>query len=187
MTRSALPRSVALAALVALVLCGCAPSDAPSPTTQVAVTPKPTPMFASDEEALKAATEVYRKYVIALTDIYHTGKWSQAAISLYATADYAAESEAEFRELTAGGIHTTGSIRLVSTAKQSVRVTDGDAEVTIYVCADVTNYRVLNATGEDVTPPGRQQLQSSVVTLNASSTPTLKVSKAEAWSGSSVC
>ncbi len=53
--------ALALVAMVAPVVAGCAPDPAPAPTTAVS--------FSSEEEAFAAAEETYRAYVDALNQV----------------------------------------------------------------------------------------------------------------------
>ncbi len=64
------PTSIALVALAVLLLSGCLP-----PQTTVTPTPEATaaPVFASDEEALAAATAAYAAYLAMSDQIFAEG------------------------------------------------------------------------------------------------------------------
>ncbi|HEU5222461.1 MAG TPA: hypothetical protein VFU07_02115 [Candidatus Lumbricidophila sp.] len=177
-----------LVALAALATCGCTPSDASPPTSHAASpTPMSTPMFASDDEALKAATEVYRKLITTEFGMYPSGALDRAKIEPFATDAYLAESASRFKAFVDRGVHATGGVKVTKSSIQSLRQSAGSTEVVIYACIDASAFRVIDAAGADITPGTRADLLSNVATLRGVGGASLKVEKSELWSGQSVC
>lgn len=188
MTRPSLRAAAVMAAVAALLLSGCAPSDGPAVTSQSATaTPKPTPMFASDEEALKAATEVYRKLITTEFGMYPSGTFDRTKLEPFATDAYLNESVTRFNTFKERGVHAKGVVAVTKSSLQSSRQSGATTDVTIYACIDASAFRILDAAGLDVTPATRADLLSNVVTLSGAEGASLKVKKSELWSGQSVC
>ncbi|MGN7860565.1 hypothetical protein ACTJI8_08280 [Microbacterium sp. 22303] len=134
---------VLVAAAVGLV--GCTPGPAPKPT--------PTPLFTSEAEAFKAAEQVYRDYTDA-GNAAHGGD-SEAKPEQY-LAGVALEDEISVqRQLEEQKLKVVGPIRIVSF--EGTGFESATARVTAKVCLDVKDARVVDASGTDVTPRGRQE------------------------------
>jgi len=63
----------------------------------------------------------------------------------------------------------------------------GVAEIVTYVCIDVSQVRVMDEAGTDVTPPDRQPVVPLEVEFVGDSSDSLLISRSEVWSGSSFC
>ncbi len=153
---------------VAILVSGCAPS-------QPVITPVPaassTPVFASDDDALKAAEVAYRAY-LAASDLVtqSSGINPERVRSLVTAAQYDVELQG-FAYFKSNGLKTTGSSNFRILALQQYRDDGrGSSEVALYVCSDSAQVRVVNAAGLDVTPiskPAEQTLE--VVFINSAS------------------
>ncbi|WP_136042149.1 MULTISPECIES: hypothetical protein [unclassified Microbacterium] len=150
------PRSFARTAALTsalLLLVGCTPDPSPSPT--------PTPAFASEEDAFAAAEATYRAY----NDSSNARRAGGADAS---PADYligdALEADQEATDyLREAGLRLTGEVQIVSFQGVEAAV-DGDRlSVTAVVCLDSSATRVVDADGNDATPPSR----NTVVALTA--------------------
>ncbi|MFB4351204.1 hypothetical protein [Microbacterium sp. CR_7] len=133
--------SLALGAVAVLLgmLSACAPPPGP--------TPSPTPAFATEEEAFAAAEKVYREYVEAA----NRGGKDSAFL-----AGKALESEIETnRYLKANDLVLEGSLLINDVHGVSATFDTPVAEVLLEICVDVSQSRVLNSAGADVTPPSR--------------------------------
>ena len=175
--------AAAIAALIALPLAACTPAQ---PTTTPTRTSAHTPLFASDEEALKAATDAYAAYLKMSDTISHDGGANPERIKAYATGkalDLAIKSAAQFRDAHAKSVGTT-TFRDVRLQSQS----SGGHKVAIYACEDVSGIDVLNASGESIVKPDRKTLSAFLVSLTTSSSaPTLKVEDRETWPIEGIC
>lgn len=171
------------AVALGVLLTGCV--GAPAPTSSPAPETTPAPVFASDEEALAAAEAAYLAYSVVIDAIADDGNRGADRIRDVVTESYAPQIEKMFGELAQRGLTISGdtvvdSFRLIESAQ-----VDGRAEVTILLCSDVTRSRILDSTGNDVTPtdrPDRSALQAVVV--SSGDVPTeLVVDKEDPWSG----
>lgn len=136
-----------------LALVGCLP-DTPAPSP-----PAPTssaPLFATDEEALAAAEEVYREY-LAATD----GSPDLDRLAAIATADWLDYERESVDLANEKGLHSVGNTELVSL---SIRQRDSD-RFEAYACVDVSAVRVLDSSGADVTPASRPQQPQLLVSF----------------------
>jgi hypothetical protein len=188
--RSAKERLVILAAstaLATLLLAGCGSTPIPPPT------PAPTtsaPVFASEDEALAAATEAYAAYQ-AMSDLV-TGDGGQdpTRVQSLATSDYYPELLEGFasfalREMSSLGSSRYDTVSLVSSAEEP----KGHAVVSVYLCSDVSEVRLLDASGVDVTPstrPNRIALQVGFVSSSGDPRKLL-IDGEDVWSGASFC
>lgn len=144
-----------LAALGALtlgagMLVGCTPEPVPTPT--------PTAAFTSEEEAFAAAEEVYRAYTEradtpgAEPDKLLTG----AALEDHLEgADY----------LAANGLTLTGHTAIVSFNPASADVSGSVGAVAAQACVDLSESRVVDTAGSDVTPLDRAPIWRMAVTF----------------------
>jgi hypothetical protein len=171
--------AVALAALVALALAACTPAH-PRPTPSSS--PAATPLFSSDAEALKAATDAYAAYLKVSDEISHDGGANPERIKPYVTHRELEKLVSDFKQLQAQDAHTTGpstfsKLRVGSYAGPSLQA---------YLCSDVSQVRVVNAAGQDVTPSGRSDVLPLSVTFE-STNGHLRLAESVKWSGPSFC
>ncbi len=125
---------------IALLASGCTPEPTP--------TPSPTG-FASEEEAFAAAEATYRAYVDAVSAL-QTGM--QAIDPSKLLVGQALDDDlASARELEATGKRLEGPVGIA-------RINPLDATTsaaTIHACLDLSRSRVIESSGEDVTPSDR--------------------------------
>lgn len=128
---------------VSVGLAGCTPATAPKPT--------PTPLFASKAEAFKAAERVYRDYVDAANAQQNGNPDADPQQFLAGTAlDDDTDSVRQFDE---SGLRVTGTSSIRSFRAQFYDPQSN--EVRGVACLDVSQSRVVNAAGADVTPAAR--------------------------------
>jgi hypothetical protein len=136
-----------LVVLLALALAGC--SGGPSP----ALSPTPTG-FVSEQDAAAAAEETYRAYVAEVNRYYNGEPGADSTTFLTGEAlTYAKELHAQEKEL---GLTASGEQKVLSVETKSVAVVAGAASVDLTVCLDVSDTRVLDADGNDVTPARKE-------------------------------
>lgn len=151
------------AALALAVLAGCVPT--PPPVT-LPPTPVETPLFASEEEALAAAVEVFGEY-LASVDEMATGGWADSSISAPFTTDsFQAEVVESTNQLSGLGYHQTGEKFFDSVSLQQYSEEGaGRAVVTLYLCIDISETRILDANGQDLSRPDRLERLPTVVAV----------------------
>jgi len=170
--------------LLGAVGCTAAPTSAkPSPTPTV------VPIFASDEEALAAATEAYANYLRVHDEFWADGGSSEGeymSLSTGGAHDGDAESIEKWRAngWRAVGITTFDSIRL-----QSVELEDGAQQIRTYLCLDVSQGDVIDSQGSSVAKPDRPLRMPLEVEFEATSSDSadLRISRSEVWSGENFC
>ncbi len=158
-SRRTLFSSVTLITLTALMTTGgCSASPEPKPT--------PTSLFASEEEAFAAAEEVYREYNEAV-NAERRGE-SDADPRDYLTG-LALEGDTDARnELRDRGLTIDGDGVVASFNEEQVVLTPSPRVIAI-ACLDVSGTRVLDQTGQDVTPTDRAAHVALRITLLAHS------------------
>lgn len=130
---------LALLAMAGAALSACSPTAEPSPT--------PTAAFASEEEAFAAAEETYRAYNDAGNQGDDASEFltGEALDSHISTQNYLRENE----------LSLDGASEIVSFEGTNALL-DPIAKIDVQVCLDVTGSRVIDASGQDVTPQGRE-------------------------------
>ena len=171
--------------LLGAVGCTAAPKSAPpSPTPTVA------PIFASDEEALAAATEAYANYLRVSDEILMDGGENPERIQEFTSTELAKSEIEGYRDAQAQKFRSTGGSTFSNLTLQSVAVDSGNREmVTAYVCSDVSVVDVLNEDGVSVVSPDRPDRTPFEITFELvdSRDPRLVVASAEVWTGAGVC
>lgn len=171
----------AAALLVALVGCSGTPEI---PDADPA--PSAPPLFATEEEALEAATAVYEEYLALLDralieeDTDYSGL---EAVASEEALDLAVEDIESFR---AEGLRISGPRTLVSAELQSHADLGTESETTFYACESIAAVRLLDSTGNDITSESRpdEALFEVVVISNAESR---RVVAREIWDGDVQC
>lgn len=166
-----------------LVMGGCVDPVGVAPTP--IATPSPTfssPVFASDEEALAAAEAAYAEYLAMSDLIAQEGGVNPERIVDVAVDDLVEISVDGAREFQLLGYRTVGTSTFRDVQLQSVDEISTHLIVTVYLCNDISNVDVLDASGESVVPESRANTTRLRVELIA--TPPdfdLRVSTREPW------
>ncbi|WP_174776551.1 hypothetical protein [Cryobacterium sp. TmT2-59] len=175
-----------LSALVLLggpALAGCAPTPTPKPS---ATATTDAPVFASDADALAAATEAYAAYQAMSTQIAHEGGAYPERMENFATGE---ALDAEIRSLNGiaqGGLRGVGALSFDSLTIQEADLTSG--KVATYLCLDIQGSDVVDASGASKAPQDRVlRLPLQVDFVHDPARTRLLVEKSESWSGTSFC
>lgn len=140
------------AALVAVVLlAGCVPGD---PVVTPEPDPEVTPVFASDEEALAAATEAYARYLEVSDQIAADGGADPERIQPFVSTDrYQIEAQL-YQQLTGSGNRQEGSSSFDNAELQQFsQDSSGVPFVIFYVCLDLSATNLVDSIGTNITPP----------------------------------
>ena len=179
--------AVAAACILLVPATGCAADPKPAPRSNP---PAAAPVFASDEEALAAATEAYEGYVKTADQIVRDGGSDPSRISEYVSDDLAASEVASFASLKDRSLRGVGETSYANFSLQQVSTDPSDKEiVTAYVCSDLSETDVVDDTGESVVDPDRPDRTAFVITFDLSSVDpsALVVSSITVWDGGGVC
>ncbi len=134
-------------------LAGCTTEPEPAPT--------PTAAFANEEEAFAAAEKVYRAYNEAGNARNRGEAEPDPQEFLEGVAlENDIDAQNSFREW---GLSADGEASVALFLGTNADVDGRIADVTGYVCIDVSELRVLNTDGVDVTPAGRGDVVSQLV------------------------
>ncbi|MGV3731832.1 MAG: hypothetical protein ACO1N6_00345 [Microcella sp.] len=184
-----MPRPLALA-LVPLLLLAAALTGCTQPTRLPPPEPSASgePLFASDEEALAAATAAYKEYLAVSNAVTANPSVDMAELSPLTTSEYYREVSEAVSVLRRDGLRTVGSTRIQGVVLQQWAHTGEGAEVAIYVCLDVSGALLLDAEGQDVTPSDRSELVPLEVTLvSQAASGGLLVARSDSWPQGDVC
>jgi hypothetical protein len=192
MTSIIRPRTVAfttIAAVLALVLTGCAPESSPTPL--IAAPTQNPPPYASGDEALAAAQSTYEEFMAVANQIIVDGGASPDridAVAAPAVAQVEKDGFTDFagRKLTIEGRSTIRAAFLQSYAPQSP---EGRNVVTGYFCVDVSAVTVVDELGESLVQPTRPDATAFEVSFDLVETdpPKLVVSAKNVWGDDGIC
>jgi len=181
-----------MAACVGSLLLGAAGCTAPSPSEPAPTSNPPTvaPVFASDEEALAAATEAYSNYLATYDALWADG---DGAMDDYLALSTGNAHDGEVQSMTeweAKGWRATGTTAFDSMALQSISRSDtGGWTLRTYLCVDASQGEVIDGTGASVAKPDRPlrlPLEVEFTTTSATSDQLL-ISESKVWSGKDFC
>jgi hypothetical protein len=187
-SRTHRPRTLPLLAAAVLTLAtatACSPTpDSIEPTSE----PTVTPLFATDDEALAAATEAYANYQEVSDEILIDGGADPERLLEVATQDFLDIQIVGYEQAEAAGLHSTGGSMVDSTSLQfyDSKSTSGKSVVGIYGCTDVSRVDVVDASGASVVSPSRPD-RSPFAAVFDQSTHGLILAKEDPWSGSNFC
>ena len=172
--------------LLGAVGCTAAPMSAkPSPTPTV------VPIFASDEEALAAATEAYANYVATADMIITEGGADPQRIEPYVSGEMAKSEIESFNSLAMDGLHGTGTSTFSNLSVQTMSLDSesGQGIVTAYVCSDVSGTDIVDAAGQSTLSAERESRTPFLLVFDLSTPDSdeLVVSSAKVWAGEGVC
>ena len=175
-----------LAIVVSLGLAGCVQ---PSPHVIPTSAPSTKPVFASDAAALAAAKKAYVAYLAVSDEIGNDGGTNPQRIAPLVTKDRISIEVKQFDSFAKTGDHFSGSSSFSMFHLQQLTQSGGNVSLSAYACDDVSNSRVIDSTGADITPTTRRDvypIQIEFRNLKAGSS-TLLVEGSTLWSGQDFC
>jgi len=169
--------------LLGAVGCTAAPTSAkPSPTPTV------VPIFASDEEALAAATEAYASYQEMSDKIDSEGGLEPERISPFVSADHLPSAMHQSDGFREAGARSVGSTSFLVAGTQQLNYSSSDeTAVSLYVCDDVSGVDVLDASGASLVSETRAGVTPFEVGFILNSEEVLVVDSREVWTGKNFC
>jgi hypothetical protein len=174
-----------LVAFGCVVLAGCSQAVGLVPATSAPPTVA-AQVFATEAEALAAASEAFTAYQALSTTIGHEGGVSPERMSAVAIGEALSAEIASLKRLSDRDVRGVGDLRFDSLKLQSANLETGTT--TTYVCLDVSQTDVVDATGASTVRPDRPvryPLQVSFVF--DSSVGRLLVGVSESWLGTNFC
>jgi hypothetical protein len=180
------------ATAAALTLTGCVPTPAePAMTPSASASSSAPVVFASDEEALSAARNVYANFLEATDAVLAEEGRAPERINQFASPEVAEIEMASVAEFDENDYQLVGRAQITNATLQSHAGDDQRAlpPVTLYVCVDVTEVDVLDRTGNSVVKPTRPDATTFEVTvdqLSQGSGHLIVVSKT-VWRGETIC
>lgn len=174
--------ALAAVLLTVLLLPGCVPNE---PVITPAPEPSATPVFASDEEALAAATEAYAKYLKVADSVFANGGLDAHRMAKVAVGHQLEVETDGFSQAQEENLHSVGSTHFDNVSLQRYDAGSLTQTVVVYLCEDISDVDVLNEAGKSVVSPELPKRSLYEVTfqlLNDSSS--LAVANKQLWSDS---
>lgn len=175
-----------IALLAAVALGGCA---APEPEATPTASPTAEPLFASEEEALAAAEEVYAEYVRVADLVLSEGGTDPEQLEPLLAPELFEVQRQGFATARQEGLRSEGRTEFEIVEVQSYDATarPGARFLTAYVCRDLTNVNVLASDGSSVVAPDRVDVISQEVSWALSQDGDVLVESDEPWAGTTFC
>ena len=173
---------------MAFVLVGCVPTT--TPEGPAAPRPSATPVFATEAEALAAATEAYAAYSKASDSVTFDGGKRPDRIAKFVSPEQLKRELKGFLYYEDNSLSSRGNSKFDSVSIESFSgQSKSNFDLSVYLCSDVSSIRLFDSTGADVTPqdlPRRSPLEVGFE-LGDDSHEELIVSRSESWTGNDFC
>ena len=144
-------------------------------------------MFASDAEALAAAEKAYAAYVRVSDQILIDGGANPERLKSLVSPDLYAQELKGFLATSKNGWHSTGGTKYDHFVLESYSPRDPETIVAAYVCSDVSDVDVVNATGVSVVSANRPNRTAFEVTFSIDEASHLVLATDDVWTGGGVC
>ena len=179
---------VAVVALLIVALSGCASTPDPQPTPTPSATAA-APVFASDEEALAAATEAYAAYQSVADLVLSEGGADPSRIEAVVSAELAKAEIESSRKAQQQGLKSIGksTFDMVELQSFNAHAAGDEIVVTVYLCSDISNIDVVDATGQSVLKADRVVRTPFEVALGLNASGGLVVVSRTGWTGAKAC
>lgn len=175
---------VSAAALSALLLSGCV-QPTPAKTPQVHATVKP--LFASDADALAAATKAYAAYLKMSDTISQEGGANPERLAPLVTTNWLKQEKASAHSFAASGLRQSGATHFDAARLQRYDGASPHQAVDVYLCLDLSDVHILDTSNVDTTKPGAQTKYSFVASFVVEGHERLLLDENSPWTGASFC
>ncbi|MCU1423609.1 MAG: hypothetical protein JWN36_3260 [Microbacteriaceae bacterium] len=169
---------IAVVFLSVLVLTGCVGSD---PTVTPAPTPTSTPLFASDAEALKAAEAAYKRYTDVTVSLLTDGGDYKTELPKVVTGALLKADLKTFDAARSAGLKASGSVTYRNFRIETIEAAS-DEPVRAYVCEDVSQFRLVDSSGNSVVSKDRPDTATYELAFQLVGDHELRISHDEVWS-----
>ncbi|WP_133767491.1 hypothetical protein [Amnibacterium kyonggiense] len=171
----------AIAITLGSVLAGCTPVvEGPGPASS----PQSSAVFSSSKQAAAAAKAVYEKYLRIGEVVSESGGNDVDRFAPFLTKSALDAERKGAEELRRSKVRTFGMTELRKFQLQRADLKSGRVEA--YACIDLSDVKVEDEDGKDVTPASRPSLQTLKPTFVWSGGHLL-LEENGTWSGSSIC
>jgi hypothetical protein len=182
-----LPLRLGIAGAVALsaILIGGCVQPAPVKTPQAHATVKP--LFASDADALAAATKAYAAYLKMSDTISQEGGADPERLAPLVTTNWLKQEKASAHSFAASGLRQTGATHFDTARLQRYDSSSPHQAIDVYLCLDLSDVHILDAASADTTKPGVQTKYSFVASFVVEGHRGLLLDDNSPWTGASFC
>ena len=171
-----------LAALAVFALSGC---FAAAPVEPPASSPSAAPVFASEEEALAAATEAYAAYLALGSEVAHDGGVEPERMGEVSTGNAYQQELEVFASIRRDSLRGVGDQTFDTVSVQSYNGLTG--EVIIYLCLDTSDTKLVDSNGASTATEERVTRYPLEVALTLDDAGSLLITESQSWSGSNFC
>ncbi len=144
------------------------------------------PLFASDDEALAAATAAYEEYLAVLDAALASETDNEPMLSEVASGAALEDAEQTYASFVGEGFRLSGRRTLKTSILQQATPVDDGVEVQIYICESVQGVDVLNAEGVSQVDPERPTFTAFEVSVFFDGD-VGRVLERTVWPGGGVC
>ena len=169
--------------VLVLALVGC---SSPTVIPPAAPPSDEAPLFATDEEALAAATAAYEEFLAALDSKLQDPPAEDIDLGDFASSQALDEATESVDRFVTQGLRITDARAVIATELQMFSELSAGVEVVIYACESVEGVDLLNTDGESLVEEGRPDLSGweAAVIFNGES---VSVDSRNQWAGEGVC
>jgi hypothetical protein len=183
-----LQRRVVVVACVGFLLISSAGCAAERTPVQPSATPTAEPVFASDEEALAAATEAYANYQKMADTITGEGGVDPERIAPFVSETYYPVEVHQYDDYRAAHARSVGSTSfVVSSAQRMDYLSESKTSIALYICDDVSGIQVFDETGASLVSESRVEVTPFEVSFVLNADEVLVVDSREVWDQDSFC
>ncbi|WP_349898622.1 hypothetical protein [Parafrigoribacterium soli] len=170
--------------LSVFLLTGCVqPTPAKTPKAQATV----KPLFASDADALAAATKAYAAYLKMSDQVSQEGGLNPARLSPLVTTNWLKQEVASANSFADSGLRQSGATHFDSARLQHYDRASPSQTIDVYLCLDVSEVHILDAEDTDTTKPSAQTKYSFVASFVTDGHQSLLLDDNSPWTGASFC
>jgi hypothetical protein len=177
--------AVACACLLLLPLAGCAEAATSAPTSSP---PTPTPVFASDEEALAAATAAYANYQAMADQITGDGGKAPERIAKFVSEEYLPDEVQQYEGYRDANARSVGNTAFVVKSVQRLDYSDSSlTAISLYICDDVSGVEVFDENGASLVSESRKAVTPFEVEFVLNSEGILVIDSRDVWEQTNFC